>query len=403
MRYLYRRQKRLSFAIEGIEPRSKQSMREQDKDLVQKQLIEHLDRRRRSAFRGPLALSVHLTTTDKNPTHSHNIAKNLLDLFGKPRPAIKTGRKGLLYYDDQQVHALSVICHHGEEEPGARVTAIPLGGLMEDIALAKRLEDEREEGHLWEDRSGIEEALEAMEELKQQEGPFREQFGDEAFEAMLNIYTQQVQENWLGHVALSITDLARIYEVRGASVVSQFWVKFLGSTHMRIQLSELPQVSSAKDRWMKEIDQKLREFQAETGFLDPLLVPVALEVLIKPPPPSRQNGLHDLDNVLRSYLIPRVVEILKPVSHPAFAFERLGTEVLESIAGLGAVSHRKPPVATRSGVTRYEVWRLPPADENSLGFVSVAIVSDFTGKGDVLRKVDDEIERWHGSYWPRDD
>jgi hypothetical protein len=46
-------------------------------------------------------------------------------------------------------------------------------------------------------------------------------------------------------------------------------------------------------------------------------VPVALEAMIKPPP-SRQNGLHDLDNVLRTYLIPRVVDILKPVSHYAY-------------------------------------------------------------------------------------
>jgi hypothetical protein len=46
--------------------------------------------------------------------------------------------------------------------------------------------------------------------------------------------------------------------------------------------------------------------------------PRAFEVVIRPPPPSRQNALHDLDNVLRNYLIPRVVAILKPISDYAF-------------------------------------------------------------------------------------
>jgi hypothetical protein len=63
-------------------------------------------------------------------------------------------------------------------------------------------------------------------------------------------------------------------------------------------------------------------FQAHLGWLiNPLLVPVALEVVIKPPPPTRQNGLHDLDNVLRTYLIPRVIEVLKPVSDYAFTID----------------------------------------------------------------------------------
>jgi hypothetical protein len=143
----------------------------------------------------------------------------------------------------------------------------------------------------------------------------------------------------------------------------------------------------------------VREFQTRFGWLiDPLLVPVALEIVIKPPPPSRQDGLHDLDNVLRSYLIPRVVEILKPVSHFAFTLdvEAMRRDAHELFTRRADWSTRfaKPPASTRAGITRYEAWRLPPASEGENGFVSMAIVTDLTGHDDIFRKIDDEIEYW---------
>lgn len=116
--------------------------------------------------------------------------------------------------------------------------------------------------------------------------------------------------------------------------------------------------------------------------------------------PSRQNGLHDLDNVLRSYLIPRVVEILKPVSNVAFTMdlEAMKRDAPELFARRSLdLTLPNPPASTKVGVTRYEAWRLPPAREGAEGFVSVAIVTDMTGHGDVLRQIDNEIEAWEES------
>jgi hypothetical protein len=119
--------------------------------------------------------------------------------------------------------------------------------------------------------------------------------------------------------------VSMMYNISGRGLgfdVNDMWEQMFVSTPLRISLSELPQVKGASEVWRQEIDQKLRSFQAQFGrLIDPLLVPVALEVVIKPPSRSSQRGLHDLDNVLRSYLIPRVVEILKPMSHYAFAFD----------------------------------------------------------------------------------
>jgi hypothetical protein len=96
------------------------------------------------------------------------------------------------------------------------------------------------------------------------------------------------------------------------------------------------------------------------------------------------------------YLIPRVVDILKPVSHFAFT---LDPEMMREASGEFSDprfdeenTRAKLPLSTRSGVTRYEAWRLPPADKESEGFVTVAIVTDMTGHGDVFGQIDDEIE-----------
>jgi hypothetical protein len=117
----------------------------------------------------------------------------------------------------------------------------------------------------------------------------------------------------------------------------------------------LPQQKGASALWKQEIEKKLHEFQTKWGrIVDPLLVPIALEVVVKPPPPSRERNLHDLDNVLRTYLIPRVVEILNPVSHFAFTFD-------ESTMG-----HVAPALLANP---RYSGWKatrsMPPASSRT--------------------------------------
>lgn len=393
------------FSIEDVEPRAKHSMPESDKDQVQVQLLEWLVDLHRKAFRGPLALRLRLSTTEKTPTHSHNIAKNLLDLFAKPRLSIKTRRRGLLYGDDKQVHALAVTCHHGEKTPMITALASPLGSLLQDLDLAMQsARQDRNDNHEWEQRQELDQALGGVKDLLRDEANFRRRLGDQTFESWLRHSRQLAQEHLLGRAAVTPSDLAMMYNVSGRGFgldLAGTWEQMFASTPLRVTLSELPQVTGASAVWKEEIDQKLREFQTRFGWLiDPLLVPVALEVVIKPPPPSRQNGLHDLDNVLRSYLIPRVVEILRPISHFAFTLdaEAMKGDTLKLFSGgrLAEWGNRfpKPPASTRAGVTRYEAWRLPPASEGESGFVSMAIVTDLTGHDDIFGRIDDEIECW---------
>src|SRR4051812_34227903 len=87
-RYRRRWFRRLLFDITDVEPRSKQAMHDKDKDEFQRQVLALMNEQGRRTFRGPLALCMSLNTTDKNPGHVQTIAKNLLDLLGKPRRSL---------------------------------------------------------------------------------------------------------------------------------------------------------------------------------------------------------------------------------------------------------------------------------------------------------------------------
>jgi len=230
-------------------------------------------------------------------------------------------RRSPPYADDHQVHALAVTCHHGETAPSILAFACPFGSLLEDLEVAKQFARERTDNHYdWEESACFDRTLDEVREMQRDEAGFRARFGDHAYESLLRHARQEAQEQLLGRGALTPTDLAMLYNVSSRALgidLAAMWEQ-TSSTPLRITLSELPQATDGSTLWKREIEDKLRAFQARFGWLiDPLLVPVALEVVIKPPPQSRQNGPRDLDNVLRTYLIPRVVEILKPVSDEA--------------------------------------------------------------------------------------
>ena len=213
---------------------------------------------------------------------------------------------------------------------------------------------------------------------------------------------QRAQELLLGRSPLRPEDIARFYEgSRGGSdrAIAKLWEDVFASSPLRIHLSEAPQAEGSSARWMEEIDAKICAFRKRFGWLiDPLLIPVAVEVVVKPPPPTRQRGLHDLDNVLRRYLIPSIVTILKPISSYRFAFDdqAIRHAAPHWFAHPSFVPHksRTPPASTRPGVNRFEAWRLPPAREGDPGFVSAAVVTGWTGYGGVFSQIDKGIDKW---------
>lgn len=406
--YRSRLQRRIRFGIEDIEPRAKNSMSVRDKDEVQRQLLDYMVRLHRRAFRGPLALRLILSTTSKNPTQSHNVTKNLLDLFAAPRPNLLTGRSRLLYKDDSQIHALSVTCHHGQTAPLILGMAMPLRSFLKDLEIAsthsERVDDERARDELDEEDT----VLEEFKRLRRSEPELRQRYGNRPYKSLVRYARERAQEMVLRRTRITLQELSEIYGVAHPGIgqdLSTSWEQMVATWPMRVSFSELPQTHGDSSAWRNEIEAKLEAFQTRFGWLlDPLLVPVALEVVIKPSPPSRNRGLHDLDNVLRTHLIPRVFEILKPLSHGSFTLDidALNREMphlfaRSALADWPAGLPPPPPESTRTGVTRYEVWRLPPAKEGSIGFVTITLVRDWSGGGDVFGQIDDEFDAWQES------
>jgi hypothetical protein len=103
--------------------------------------------------------------------------------------------------------------------------------------------------------------------------------------------------------------------------------------------------------------------------------------------------LHDLDNIVRDYLLPGIVPEFGTVSDHRWTidFDELQRTSPEIAASWGLNS--TPPPGTKSGVTRYEAWRLP-AVAGEPGFVSVALIADVDGNGDRMDKIDKCIEKW---------
>ena len=148
--YRRRQKSRVLIRVDDFEPRSKRSVPEAEKDRFQRRILQSLTRFRRHAFRGSIALELDARTTEKTPAHAQTIAKNLLDLLGRPRPNLQTTRGGLLYRDDRQIHALSVTCGRGGQNPEICVTAGPLRLLLDDLLLARDASRELRErsGHM---------------------------------------------------------------------------------------------------------------------------------------------------------------------------------------------------------------------------------------------------------------
>ncbi len=130
-------------------------------------------------------------------------------------------------------------------------------------------------------------------------------------------------------------------------------------------------------------------------LIDPLVVPVALQVVVRPTPGTPKGVLHDLDNVVRDYLLPKVVPAFGTVTDHTWLvdFEELRRRDPEMADRWGP--NPTPPKGTRDGVTRYEVWRLPPV-EGEPGFVSTALVADLDGAPNNIDLADRQIERWRG-------
>lgn len=397
--YRRRERRRLYIHLDDVEPQSKK-MDEADKDDFQRRILKELKDDGRAAFRAPLALSVQLSTTRATAPQAHTIAKNLLDLLGPRRPQVRSSRKELLYKDDSQIHALSVACAHGEERPVIAIHASPFGVMLDDLELAAEALRSLEENDpaSWHRGDQERESVTTFRRLIEQEREHRNRLGDKLYEAMVKMERWCAQRALLTRAGISTARLSWLFgrpKNEFMRPLIDLWNDAIRDAPIRIHVGELPTTPGTSGAFRQRIDAELTVFKQKWNWLiSPLVVPVGLEVIVRPSPATPKAVLHDLDNIVRDYLLPHVVPKFGTVTDHRWLidFDDLRRRDPKLAASWGP--NPTPPKATRNGVTRYDAWRLPPAGQGETGFVSVALVADTEFSGDLFHQIDDQIRRW---------
>ena len=395
-RYQSRHKRRISISIDNIEPQSKK-MSAADRAAFQTAVAEQLTSVKRSTFRGDVALKLDVATANKSPPHAHTIAKNLLDLLGHRMTGVVWPKKSLLYADDSQIQALSVMCRHGEDQPNIRIEARPFAAMLDDLELAGAALQATESMESHYEREREDEWVDTFRDLVRDEKAQREAMGDKMYDAYREIVRWSAQRALLGRSGVNIPVLGWMYGLpRGVPTGfdKSMWARLVGGSKLRLQVGELPIATGQKSAFKQRVSDEIVAFKERWDWvISPLVMAVALEVVVRPNPKTPPAVLHDLDNIVREYLIPSIVPAFGAISDQRwtidFAELRKSNPKLADAWG----PNPTPPAGTRNGVTRYEVWRLP-AVEDEQGFVSVALVADIDAKGDLMQQMDEHISEW---------
>jgi hypothetical protein len=371
----YRR--RLYLEVQGIEPRRKGAMPDADAAAFQGEIREQLRKQRRRPFRGPVVLRLRFQTTDRNPGHIHTITKNFLDLLGRDNDTSRYPH-GLLYNDDRQVCGLAVSCEHGASNPSISICARSLGDFRQDLGVA----------------------LDARDRV-------RSRAEDDRWTFLRASPLAQAQEQLLRSHRVRIADLAYFYRASSfyrfpglekvLNDLAQSWERDFLQEAFRIIIGEPPQEADTSIQYRQKVRDAVRVFREQfSRLLTPLVVPVALEVVVKPPALSRARAVHDLDNLLRNYLIPSVIELFQPPSNYLWALDRDDGGPPTRLALVKDRNRASQlPKSSAIGLIRIEAWRISRSlDDGSPGFVSLAIVADDFGLADSISAVDHIVDEW---------
>lgn len=388
--YRGRKARRFHLFVSDVEPQSKK-MREGDRIKFQDGLLKDMDRRGRQAFKGDIALDLRLATTRHDAPQAHTIAKNLLDLFGTADSTLGGPDRKVLYHDDSQIHALSVSCRHGQDEPIIAVDVRSMSAFRDDLAIAGMADrDDYMDGR---DRF---EDMRTLREFIAEEASNRAALGCAKYEAMLQFYRWNAQNSALAYASVTTGSLAWLFDVPRRGIFNPFpkqWDTMFRSAPLRIELGELPTKPGESTQFKQRVQAEVAAFKQEWDWLmSPLAVPVALQLVVRPSPGMPRGVLHDLDNIVRDYLIPHFVPTFDTVSDFRWLFENMRDEKPATANRLWL--DRMPPKGTRAGVTRYEAWRLPAAKKGEKGFVSAAIVLDDIVSGSLFQQIDRKIGEW---------
>jgi hypothetical protein len=298
----------------------------------------------RYPMRGPVALDLHFSASQRNPPSIHRAVKHTLDLLGPALPGNqRPRRRSVLYRDDRQIKLLYADMDQYRTWEGDSVA--PAGHIflaarrasdaLTELCLAARLhshrqddDEEDEESPFW--SPDIPEEPEPGWPLDPDPAPTAlEQY---LADSVRFFHVTSVQEAILAQTDATMTwalgcyldnsesgdrpaELASILEKSQAATR-----ELLLSNPFTLPLPSLPRAAGQSAYFIQMIRASLEEFRARLPLFQTLLVPITLTFLVVPPEQGK-----DLDNIGLTVL-PIAHEVLRPhisphLLHPAHGDE----------------------------------------------------------------------------------
>ena len=337
--------------------KSKKRMNKIEKLNFQRLLLNELRNQRRRAFRSKIYLEVIFSANINNQTHIHKLAKNYLDLFGKPiDKSLK--RKGLIYKDDRQIAFLSV--KHRIDFNSLFTKEV----LKEDtILFSKNLDNKRKQESIeinamtW--SKFIENLSIACELYKNLENTIQTNFKSieekeifvKPFEALDIIYTfdlintiidslnmlnilkssnkhilnlitnikKEIKEIYLQETITNLTMLDFpifcSFLIKGLNFLELF--RNINYTLFDVNISDFPSAKKIKER----VEEKLYSLQKDLQIKSSIKIPISITIFV--PINFIEYPLKDLDNFVAEAIIPPFLNILKPPPFPKLDWGKL--------------------------------------------------------------------------------
>lgn len=397
-RYRWRQLRGFSYYSFKEEPKSKVSMSESQQFEFRQKLLGMVRAAKRRVYRAPIIAEISFSTADKNPPHIHTVVKNYQDLF-----------EGLVYNDDKYILGLSVRYHLGDDDPEMSFSFYPFRYFIQDLELASDIMHDSEFKYEWEEEYGHHHdyyrSIETLKNFIHDRDEYVRAVGEDGYNAMLLSHRISVQEQLLSGLSLNIDKLSSFYspiimenkfdrklspsknELEKIPEITSEWI---ANSPIRIKLPNAPLKDGDTKIFKQEIRNSLSTFQVSNPLLKPLLIPVNLNILYKPPKGSKDN-YNDLDNVMRK-IVPAFNEIFKPpstyVSH--MKLDKIRDENLyRSLKEM----QDKIPKSIRTSISGYDIFKIPRLqDDESAGYLTANISSGTSSQ--ITLTVDRIIDKW---------
>jgi len=380
-----RRLKRLYFQIKQ-EPKSKNSINEEEKKYFQQQVLQTLQDFKRRAYRSSVIMAIDFHCNQNNPPAIHNLTKNYLDLLSIPLQNSNIKRKRLLYSDDSLIRILIVnytLC--SDSHSGISIKIDRLKNFFGDVKLVDRIIHNDFEDSSYnsfdineieqENHDDFSDPYEKLEDLREGKDFFIKNIGRDSYNIMEDFAIQDIQKNYLQIGNLSASGLMPLFAPflndRMPSDISQEILEItknhrnmMISPPLALDLRHTPIKNGQTKIFKSNVKTVLKKFTKQFPILSPLKIPLGVIVLYVPPKTQRI----DLDNLAR-YIIPFVNETIQP--HMGF-------------------------VNNTNSITRYQFIELLRFDGDfDAGYVRLIFDSPFSRS--VWDKVDKVIDKWGNS------